>query len=137
MTMPSTIRAISILMAIVGAASIVFCAVNFLGSVPLSAGSLLLEGDLALSGPVVFLLYAVLMAVLALGLRRRWNWARRGTIVVAIAGVALAVPAISSAVVDGRLLAIAREALQIVVRVIIIYFLMQHDETEWFLANRD
>jgi hypothetical protein len=100
--------------------------------VPLSAAAFLLGGGLEQLGAFAFLLYGVVLAVLAVGLWRRWKGARRAAIVVAAAGVALAVPAISSAVVDGRTLAIAREGLQIMVRVIVIFYLSQEPVKDWF-----
>jgi len=86
-------------------------------------------------GPLVFLLYAVILAVLGMALWWRWKGARRAGIVLAAAGVALALPAISSAVVDERAFAILREGLQIIVRVIAIYYLSQEPVKEWFAVK--
>jgi hypothetical protein len=58
------------------------------------------------------------------------------TILLAAIGVAFAVPAISSAVVDGRPLAIVREGLQIMVRVAVIYYLCQEPVREWFRSRQ-
>ena len=87
------------------------------------------------SGPLAFVLYAGLLLVVAAGLRKRWNWARRVGVIVAGAGVVLAVPAISSAVMDSRIFAIAREGLQIIVRVLIVYYLTQEPVKEWFAGH--
>ena len=74
-------------------------------------------------GPVAFLIYGAILALLGLSLRQRWKGARRAAILVAGAGIALAVPAISSAVADGRVFSILREGVQIMVRVMVIFYL--------------
>ena len=51
------------------------------------------------------------------------------------AGIALAIPGISSAVADGRLLAIFRDGAQIIVRVLVIYYLSQEPVKEWFASR--
>lgn len=56
-------------------------------------------------------------------------------VLLAAIGVALAVPGISSAVVDGRVYAIIREALQIIVRVMVLYYLSQEPVKEWFASR--
>lgn len=113
-------------------ASVFFAALLIVGRLPLSSGAFLLGGGLEQLGPAAFLLYATIMLVLALALWRRWRWARRVAILVAVAGVAVAVPALSSAVMDSRIFAIAREGLQIIVRVAIAYYLSQEPVKEWF-----
>lgn len=86
-------------------------------------------------GPAAFLLYAVVLLILALGLWKRWPWARRATILFAVAGIALAVPAISNAVADSRVFAIVREGVQIIVRVLIVFYLSQEPVKDWFAAR--
>ena len=103
--------------------------------VPLSAGAFLLGNGMEQLGPLVFLLYAVILAVLGAALWRKWKGARRAGIVLTAAGLALALPAISSAVVDGRAFAILREGLQIIVRVIAIHYLSQEPVKEWFAVK--
>jgi hypothetical protein len=105
------------------------------GVVPLSSGAWLLGGGLEQLGPLAFALYAAGLAILALGLWKRWGSARRVTILVAVAGIALAVPAISSAVVDSRLFAIAREGLQIIARVLVVFYLSQEPVKDWFAGQ--
>ncbi len=101
-------------------------------AMPLSSGAFLLGGGLEQLGPFAFLLYAALMIVLAMALWKRWRWARRGVIVVAVIGIAAAVPGLSSAVMDSRIVAIGREGLQIVVRVMVVFYLSQEPVKEWF-----
>ncbi len=103
-----------------------------LGAVSLSSGAFLLGGGMEQLGPVAFVLYAIITAILGWGMLLRRQWARRFGIVLAVAGIAVAVPAISSAVVDGRAAAIAREGMQIIVRVVIVYWLVQEPVREWF-----
>jgi hypothetical protein len=129
---PAGVTAIIALCATLALTSLVMALLIIAGRVPLSSGAFLLGGSLEQSGPAAFLLYAALLFVLAVALWRRWRWARSAAILVAVAGIALAVPAISSAVMDSRLLAIAREGLQIIVRVIVVFYLSQEPVKDWF-----
>jgi hypothetical protein len=129
---PAGVIALSALCAIVGVACISFAALLMVGHVPLSSGAFLLGRGLEQLGPAAFLLYATIMLVLALALWRRWRWARRAAILVALIGIAMAVPALSSAVTDSRTLGILREGLQIILRVAIVYYLSQEPVKQWF-----
>ncbi len=134
-TWPLGVRALAIFMAMLAVVSLLFAALVFFGPMPLSAGAFLLGGGgLEQLGPLAFALYAVLLGVLALALVRRWKGARRLTMLLAVVGVALAVPAVSSAVVDQRWLGVVRGGLQIIVRVIVIFYLSQEGVKEWFAA---
>jgi hypothetical protein len=103
---PSAVTAVSSLFAIVAVVSVVFACLMFLDLVPLSYGSTLLPAGLEQSGPIAFLLYAAVTAIVAIGLWRAQRWARRIAVLIAIAGVVFVVPGISSAVVDFRVIAI-------------------------------
>lgn len=103
--------------------------------IPLSSGAFLIGGGLEQLGPIAFLLYAALMILLAVALRKRWGWARRVAIFIAVIGIAMAVPGLSSAVMDSRILAIVREGLQIIVRVVVVYYLSQEPVEDWFAAR--
>jgi hypothetical protein len=128
----TAVAALCILLAIVSLALAVLLAVH---AVPLSSGAFLLGGGLEQLGPIALLLYAAIMITLAVGLWRRWRWARRIAIVVAVIGIAMAVPGLSSAVMDSRIFAIGREGLQIMVRVIVVYYLSQEPVKDWFAAR--
>jgi hypothetical protein len=129
---PAEVAAIVALCVVVALASLAFAVSIVTGRAPLSAGAFLLGGGLEQLGPIAFALYAMLLLVLGFALWRRWRWARRATILVAVIGVAVAVPAISSAVMDSRFLAIAREGAQIVVRVMVVFYLSQEPVKDWF-----
>jgi len=129
---PAGILPVAALCAVTGIASLIFAALLFGQLVPLSYGSALLPGGLEQSGPISFLVYGALTLGLAWGLWTRRGWARRLTLLLAVIGVVLAVPGVSSAVVDSRAAAIVREGLQIMVRVAVIYYLSQEPVRDWF-----
>jgi hypothetical protein len=129
---PAGVSAIVALYVLVALTSLVFATLIVMDRVALSAGAFLLGGGLEQLGPIAFVLYALILLVLALALWNRWLWARRAAILVAVIGIAMAVPAISSAVMDSRLLAIAREGAQIIVRVMVVFYLSQEPVKDWF-----
>ena len=114
------------------ALSLLFSMLLFGHIVPLSYGSVLLGAGMEQMGPAAFVIYGALTAALAIGLWKRQPWARRAAILVAVVGVALAVPAISSAVVDERALSVVREGIQIMVRVAVVFYLSQQPVRDWF-----
>ncbi len=132
---PAGIRAIIVFCAALAIISLAYARLTFAGRVPLSAGAWLLGGGLEQLGPVAFLIYAAVLLVLSLALARRWSWARRAAILVAVGGIALIVPAVSSAVVDFRFFTIVREALQIIVRVMVVFYLSQEPVKDWFASG--
>ena len=129
---PTGITAIVALCVVTALTSLAFALLIGAGKVPLSQGAFLLGGGLEQLGPIAFLVYAAILMALAAALWNRLFFVRQATLFVAIIGVALAVPAISSAVMDSRLLAIAREGSQIIVRVLIVFYLSQDPVKEWF-----
>src|SRR5690349_9607319 len=129
---PRGVSAISGLLAIAGLTALAFAVLLAVNTIPLSYGALLLQGGLEQRGPIAFLLYASTAFTLAWGLWSRHRWARRLTVLLAGIGIVLAVPSVSSAVADGRSSSIAREGLQIMVRVGMIYYLSQEPIRDWF-----
>ena len=121
--------------ALLSASSVALAALLLLHVVPLSAGASLVGGGLEQLGPVAFFIYGAILGVLGLALWRRWKGARRAAIGLAAAGIFLAMPAISSAFGDERLYAVLREAIQIMVRVLVIYYLSQEPVKEWFAES--
>jgi hypothetical protein len=129
---PAGVTAIIALCVVVAITSFAVAVLIVTGRTSLSAGAFLLGGGLEQLGPIAFVLYAVLLLVLAFALSNRWRWARRASILVAVVGVVMAVPAISSAVMDSRLFAVAREGAQIIVRVMVVFYLSQEPVKDWF-----
>ena len=83
-------------------------------------------------GPALFGIAAVIYAAVGYGLLGLRNWARRVAIVVTAVGLYFLVPVISSAVADLRIAGIAVNGAQIIVRVIVLWYLMQQGVSEAF-----
>jgi hypothetical protein len=133
---PPGVAVITATCCVLSAIAFAFAGLSFAGVVPLSAGAFLLGGGMEQAGPFAFLIYGTILAALGISLWQRWKGSRRVGIAVAGAGIALAVPAVSSAVADGRVVAILREGAQIMIRVMVIFYLSQEPVKEWF-ANRE
>jgi hypothetical protein len=132
---PQGVSAIATFLGFLAVVSFTFAALLVTTRVSLSAGAFLVGGGLEQLGPLVFLLNSAVTGLLAVGLWKGWRWSRLATILFAAAGVLLAVPATSSAVTDLRTLAVAREGLGIMARVVVIYYLTQEPAKEWFAAR--
>ncbi len=132
---PAGVAAIAALCVIVALAALALAVLLAVHAVPLSSGAFLLGGGLEQLGSIAFLLYAAIMITLAVALWKRWRWSRRIAIVVAVLGIVMAVPGLSSAVMDSRIFAIGREGLQIMIRVIVVYYLSQEPVKDWFAAR--
>ncbi len=99
-------------------------------ALPLSFAAPLLHG-LELAGPYMYLICAAVGAVVGIGLLRLSNYARRATILIAVAGIVMLIPKMSAAAVDiSAALLIA--AIQVIVRVVIVWYLWQHWTAERF-----
>jgi hypothetical protein len=105
------------------------------GAVPMRLGAPLLSG-FELAGPYMFLLTGAAGAVIAGGLWRLQNWARWAAIVAACVGVVLLVPAVSSAASELRAGALIWDGLGVMVRVIVIFYLLQSPSAEAFLGRK-
>jgi hypothetical protein len=96
----------------------------------MSSGAWLIGGGLEIMGKWIFVLYAALHAACAAGLWGMRRWALRLGSVLLLWGLIQVTPAISSAVGDGRVYAIAREGVQILWRVVALRYL-------WLESTRD
>jgi hypothetical protein len=101
------------------------------GTVSMAAGAPLLSG-LELAGPYMFLLMGALGALIGWGLLRLNNWARRAAAILALIGVVMLVPTVSSAVVTMHAAALAWGGLGIIVRVAVVWYLYQAPVVERF-----
>jgi len=82
-----------------------------------------LLGGMETMGPVIYVLVAIVAALIGWGLLRLHNWARHLASVAAGVMFVLIIPTISSAVAYSRVPAIAREALKIIVCVVLFRYL--------------
>ena len=93
------------------------------GAVSLSLGAPLLHG-LQLAGPYMFLLAAALAAMIAFGLFRLNNLARRAAIMIALAGMVMLLPRVSADAADFSPRFFTAGSM-VVVRMIVIWYLWQ------------
>jgi hypothetical protein len=105
------------------------------GAISFSWGAYWL-GGLETAGPAAFWLAAIIFIVNGAGLLALKNWARRLTLLLAMAGIAVAVPGISSAVIDVQPLRIAREGVGIIARAAVLWYLFQQDVEMVFISTR-
>jgi hypothetical protein len=101
------------------------------GAIAMSAGSWLLFG-LELSGPYMFLLTALVGAVVTWGLLKRNNIARHAAMLIAIAGIVILIPSVSAAAVMVLPAPLVRGGLGIIVRVIVAWYLARGDVADQF-----
>ena len=101
------------------------------GLVSMAAGADLLSG-LETAGPYMFLVVSAAGIAVGFGLLRLQNWARRIAALLALIGIVLLVPRVSSAVVAARGSALAWSGLGIIVRVVIVVSLYQAPVREIF-----
>ena len=104
------------------------------GLVSMAAGAELL-GGLELAGPYMFLLMAALGGIIALGLWLLHRWARWLAMLVAIIGVVMLLPGVSSAMFDFRIGKLAWEGLGTILRIMIVWYLSQEPVREAFAAK--
>ncbi len=104
------------------------------GLVSMVAGAELL-GGLELAGPYMFLLVAGVGLAVAFGLLRLQRWARWMAILIAIIGMVLLLPSVSSALIDFRFGRLVWGGLGVIVRSMIVWYLFQEPVKEAFLAR--
>jgi len=126
------VTGIAVIFASAALALAVLAVLTAFGRLPLAAGAFLVGSGMETAGPAVFLVFAVLSAITAVGLWRLARWARWLAIGLAAWGMWQAVPAISSAVVDFRVVALLREGIAFIVRGVMVWYLMQGETKEAF-----
>ncbi len=132
---PTGVRAIAALFALCAVYLAVAGALMLVrpGTIPLSAGAPLLFG-LELSGPYMFLLMAVVGGGVAWGLAELNNIVRHAALLIAIAGIVMLVPSVSAATVMVQPKALAFGGLEIIVRVIVAWYLSRGEVADQFKA---
>lgn len=130
---PEGVRAIAAIFGVCGIylASLGLTMLACAGLVSMSSGAPLLFG-LELAGPYMFLLTAAIAGLIAWGLMRLRNLARRSATIAAIAGIVMLVPSVSGAVVMAQLKPLAIGGLGIIIRVMIVWYLSQGHIAEHF-----
>lgn len=101
------------------------------GTASMSLGAPLM-GGLELAGPYMFLLTALIAAIIAYGMLRLNNWSRRAAILVAIYGVVMLVPTVSSAVIGFQPKALIFGGFGVMLRVMILWYLFQEPVKDQF-----
>jgi len=133
MERPAGIAVVTLLFSL---ASGYLCALALLVWLAPNTASLLwaspLVDGLALAGPYMFLLVGAMGLLIAWGLLRRNNWARRAAIFAALAGVVLLVPDVSTAATDVRWGQLFWGGLGIMLRVAVLWYLYQGPVAEYF-----
>jgi hypothetical protein len=134
---PEGVRAIAAIFGVCGIylASLGLTMLARPGLVSMSSGAPLLFG-LELAGPYMFLLTAAIAGLIAWGLMRLRNLARRIATIVAIVGVVMLVPSVSGAVVMAQMKPLAVGGLGIIIRVIVAWYLSQGPIAEVFANQR-
>ena len=132
MQRPVGVIAIAILFALTSAYLAVLGAIMLLspGAVSMSLGAPWLHG-LQIAGPYMFLLTAAVGGVVALGLFRLNNLARRAAIAICFAGMIMLVPKVSADAGDFGPRFFTAGAM-IVIRMMIVWYLWQYWTTEKF-----
>jgi hypothetical protein len=125
MQRPIGVTAIAVLFALVSCylAALGVIMLLFPGAVSISLGAPLLHG-LQLAGPYMFLLTGAVAAIVAFGLFRLNNLARRAAITVCFAGMVMLLPKVSADAADFGPRFFTSGAM-VVVRMMIIWYLWQ------------
>ncbi len=130
---PAGVRAVAILFALCGLYLGAIGVIRLIDpdAISLSAGSPLLFG-LELAGPYMFLLTAAISAGVAWGLLKLVNFVRHAATLIAITGIVMLVPSVSSATVMVQPKALAIGGVGIIVRVIVAWNLSREEVADIF-----
>jgi hypothetical protein len=101
------------------------------GTVSMRMGAPFL-GGLELAGPYMFLLAGAAAALVAWGLLRLNNWARRAAVLLALIGIVFLVPTVSSAVISFNPVALFFGGLGVILRVMVAWYLYQRPVIDVF-----
>jgi hypothetical protein len=101
------------------------------GILSLASGSYLL-GEYTTMGPALYLIVALALAGLGLGLLRAWNWTRRLAFVVAALLLATAVMPISAAVIYFHPLPLVIHGAKIIAAIVAIRYLLLSEVVDYF-----
>lgn len=118
-----------------GCVAAVYSLLIAFGVVPLSSAAWVVGGGLEILGAGIFALHAVVLLVCTAGLWSMRRWGLRLTSLLLLYGIVQVTPAISSAVGDGRVLAIAREGSQILWRTAALWYLWQEPTRDAFRSR--
>jgi hypothetical protein len=131
--LPNGVRAIAALFALCGLYLAVLAAIMLAspGTIPMSTAAPLLFG-LELAGPYMFLIMALAGGAVAYGLLKRNNVTRHVAMLIAITGIVMLIPPVSSATVATNLKALALGGLGIIIRVIVAWYLARAEVVEEF-----
>ena len=94
-----------------------------------------LLGGFETAGPYAFLLGSAVYGLTAYGLWTCRNWARRAVIAIATWGIVMAVPSASATAIEFNPVPLLLAGLPIIVRVIVIFYLMQPPVTDAFISR--
>jgi hypothetical protein len=131
--LPAAVRAVAVLFALCALYLGAIGVIRLISpdAISLSAGAPLLFG-LELAGPYMFLLTAAIAAGVAWGLLKLNNVVRHAATVIAITGIVMLVPSVSSATVMVQPKALAIGGLGIIVRVIVAWNLSREEVADLF-----
>jgi hypothetical protein len=101
------------------------------GLIGMKAGAPLLSG-LEVAGAYMFLIAAGVSGLIGWGLLRLNNWTRRAAVIIALLGVVMLIPSVSSAMVDFHAGALAWGGLGVIIRVVVAWYLWQAPVVEAF-----
>jgi hypothetical protein len=126
MERPAGVTTIALIFFLVAAYLVLGGAVMLIrpGLIPMAAGASLL-GGLEIAGPFAFLLAGGLAGLIALGLLRLNNWARRAAMITALAGIVLLIPGVSGSVASLQIGTLAWGGLGIILRAAVLWYLYQ------------
>ncbi len=129
---PAGITAAALIFFAYAIVAVIYALLLAAGRVSMSSGAWLIGGGLEIMGKWIFVLYALLHTACAIGLWRMQKWALRLASLLLLWGGFQVIPAISSAVADSRIYAIAREGVQILWRVVALRYLWQESTRSAF-----